>query len=628
MLEALRNAARTWVAKLLLLLLVLSFAVWGISGQITSGIGRTYVVAAGDTTVTPLEYRLAYDRQIAVLSQQFGRAITREQARALGIEDQVLAQLVAGAVLDEQASELGLGLSEDKLAALTMQDPAFRGPGGQFDRQQFEFALRQIGMRPEDYLNNRAQLAVRQQIVEAVSDGLSAPDTFLRAVALYRGEDRTVDYIALPKSAVEPIEEPADNVLKAWFEENKATYSAPEYRTIAYVKLEPVDIVDESAITEEQVAEDYERNKERFTTPEQRTIEQIVFKSKEAAEKALASIRGGATFDSVVASEGKTQADTLLGTFTRQRVPDPAVAEAAFKLPEGEVSGVVDGAFGPVLLRVTEIKPEVVRPLAEVAPEIRRDLALAEASRVLLDVHDSYEDSRAAGETLREAAAKLNLDVVTVEVNRNGLKPDGSVVTDIPQSPELLNAAFETEAGIENAAIDVGGSGFVFYEVEQITPARERAFEEVSQKVVADWKAAETVKRLAAKAADLEKRLKDGTPMETLAAELKLEKQTKRGLKRDSNDGDFGQEGVAAIFARPEGGTGIIASPSGDAHLVFKVTEVFEPAGAGAEAVPEEQRRAFASGLADDLLDQLVSRLHGEYEVLVNRAAIDQALAF
>jgi peptidyl-prolyl cis-trans isomerase D len=628
MLEALRNAARTWVAKLLLLLLVLSFAVWGISGQITSGIGRTYVVAAGDTTVTPLEYRLAYDRQIAVLSQQFGRAITREQARALGIEDQVLAQLVAGAVLDEQASELGLGLSEDKLAALTMQDPAFRGPGGQFDRQQFEFALRQIGMRPEDYLNNRAQLAVRQQIVEAVSDGLSAPDTFLRAVALYRGEDRTVDYIALPKSAVEPIEEPADNVLKTWFEENKATYSAPEYRTIAYVKLEPVDIVDESAITEEQVAEDYERNKERFTTPEQRTIEQIVFKSKEAAEKALASIRGGATFDSVVASEGKTQADTLLGTFTRQRVPDPAVAEAAFKLPEGEVSGVVDGAFGPVLLRVTEIKPEVVRPLADVAPEIRRDLALAEASRVLLDVHDSYEDSRAAGETLREAAAKLNLDVVTVEVNRNGLKPDGSVVTDIPQSPELLNAAFETEAGIENAAIDVGGSGFVFYEVEQITPARERAFEEVSQKVVADWKAAETVKRLAAKAADLEKRLKDGTPMETLAAELKLEKQTKRGLKRDSNDGDFGQEGVAAIFARPEGGTGIIASPSGDAHLVFKVTEVFEPAGAGAEAVPEEQRRAFASGLADDLLDQLVSRLHGEYEVLVNRAAIDQALAF
>jgi peptidyl-prolyl cis-trans isomerase D len=99
MLSALRNAAGTWVAKLLLVLLVVSFAVWGISGSVVNGFGNS-VVEAGDTTVSPTEYRLAYDRQIAVMSQQFGTRLTREQAKALGIEDQVLAQLVAGAVLD------------------------------------------------------------------------------------------------------------------------------------------------------------------------------------------------------------------------------------------------------------------------------------------------------------------------------------------------------------------------------------------------------------------------------------------------------------------------------------------------------------------------------------------------
>ncbi len=86
------------------------------------------------------------------MSQQFGTRLSREQAKALGIEEQVLGQLVAGAVLDEQANQLGLGLSQDKLAQLTMSDPAFQGPNGQFDRQQFEYVLRQIGMRPEDYL--------------------------------------------------------------------------------------------------------------------------------------------------------------------------------------------------------------------------------------------------------------------------------------------------------------------------------------------------------------------------------------------------------------------------------------------------------------------------------------------
>ncbi|TJW39891.1 MAG: peptidylprolyl isomerase, partial [Mesorhizobium sp.] len=74
----------------------------------------------------------------------------------------------------------------------------------------FEYILQQVGMRPEDYLRNRAQVAVRQQIVEAVSDGLKAPNTFLKAVALYRGEDRTIDYVTLPKSLVEPIEAPSE----------------------------------------------------------------------------------------------------------------------------------------------------------------------------------------------------------------------------------------------------------------------------------------------------------------------------------------------------------------------------------------------------------------------------------
>ncbi len=629
MLSALRNAAGTWVAKLLLLLLVVSFAVWGISGSLVTGFGGNSVVAAGGTTVSPIEYRLAYDRQISVMSQQFGTRLTREQAKALGIEEQVLGQLVAGAVLDEQASELGLGLSQDKLAQLTMSDPAFQGVNGQFDRQQFEYVLRQVGMRPEDYLANRGQVAIRQQIVEAVSDGLKAPDTFLRAVALYRGEDRTAEYIVLQKSLVEPIEEPSDAVLSTYFDENKQTYAAPEYRKIAYVTLLPEKIADESAISDAQVKEDYEKNIARFTTAETRTIEQLVFPSREAAQTALDSIRAGATFDSIVTAQGKTAADTLLGTFAKDKVPDQAVAEAAFKLQQNEVSPIVDGAFGPVLVRVTDITPAVVKSLAEATPEIRKDLALAEANRILLDVHDNYEDSRAAGESLREAAAKLSLDVVTVEaVDRAGQRPDASVVNDLPQSKELLQAAFETEAGIENPPVNIGSTGYVFYEVEGITPARERTLDEVKAKVAADWKTAEADKRLAAKASEIEKRLKEGTPLDTLATELGLEKQTKRGLKRESDDGDFGRPGVAAIFGVAEGGSGLVAAPTGGAQIVFKVTEVFEPAGADASSVPEDAQKSFASGMADDLLDQLVAKLQGEYGVTVNRSAIDQALAF
>ncbi|ESZ23771.1 SurA N-terminal domain-containing protein [Mesorhizobium sp. L2C084A000] len=627
MLGILRSAAGTWVAKGLLVLLVLSFLVWGVSGRLMGGLaGHDSVITAGGTKVSINEYRLAYDRQLAVMSQQFGQRLSHEQAKALGVDNQVLAQLVSGAVLDEQARKLGLGLSKDRLAELTREDPAFKGPGGQFDRRTFEYMLQQIGMRPEDYLKNRAQVAVRQQIVEAVSDGLKAPDTFFKAVALYRGEDRTIDYLTLPKALVEPIAAPSDSVLLAYFEANKKTYAAPEYRKFSYVRLEPVDIMDTTAVTDSQVSDDYNKNKARYTTPELRTVEQLVFKTPDAAKAALDSLKAGATFDKLVTAEGKTPADTLLGTLAKDKIADKAVAGAAFSLNANEVSQVVQGAFGPVLLRVTEIKPEVVKPLAEVSDQIRKDLALGEASRILLDVRDNYDDTRAAGSSLAEAAAKLKLKVVTIDaIDRSGLRPDASIVKDLPQSPELIKAVFDAEPNTENDALTTADNGFVFYEVASITPARDRTLDEVRQKAVTDWTAAEISKRLAAKADELEKRLKAGATLDVIASELKLEKQTKRGVKREADDVDFGKEGAAAMFGVGEGGTGLIPSPTGDGQILYKVAEVFEPAGADASSVPDDAQKSFTSGMSDDLLDQLVAQLQTQYDVRIDQAAVAQA---
>lgn len=628
MLDSLRNAAKSWIAKLLLVMLVLSFAVWGISGQIFGGLGSN-VLTAGDTRVSILEYRLAYDRQLSLLSQQFGVPVTREQAQQFGVDNRVLSQLAAGAVLDEQAREMRLGLSRDRLAAMTAEDPAFQGADGRFDRNQFDFVLRQIGMRPEDYLKNREQAAVRQQIIEAVSDGMTAPDAFLRAVSLYQGEDRTVDYIVLSRSLVEPIEEPAQDVLEAYFEENKANYAAPEYRRISYVKLEPADIADPAAIQAEEVERYYEDNAARFTSPEQRKIEQLVFADAEAAQAALDKIRGGATFEEVVTEQGKTMGDVVLGTFAKADVADPAIAEAAFALAEGEVSDVVDGAFGSLLVRVPEVQPAKVQPLAEVEQQIRSDIALGEATRILDDVYVGYEDARAGGETMAEAAARNRLEVVTVEaVDRSGRNPEGTILTDLPESNALLQEAFDSEVGVENSPLNTGSSGYLFYEVDDVTEARDRSLDEVRDQVVTDWKENEVATRLATRAEEIEKQVADGKALTEVAEELELEVQVRRGLKRDANDAELGDAGVAAVFSVARGETGLAPAQDGDAQVVFRVTDVLVPAGAGPDALPAEARDRFASAISDDLLDQLVARLQTEYPVTIDRGAVQQALSF
>ena len=111
MLDSMRKAASGWVAKLLLSLLVLSFGVWGVSSSMLTSSGPRSVIEVGNATVSPVEFRLAYDRQLRGMSQQFGTKLTREQAVSLGIDQQVLSQLSAGALLDNLAKDMGLGVS-------------------------------------------------------------------------------------------------------------------------------------------------------------------------------------------------------------------------------------------------------------------------------------------------------------------------------------------------------------------------------------------------------------------------------------------------------------------------------------------------------------------------------------
>jgi peptidyl-prolyl cis-trans isomerase D len=293
------------------------------------------------------------------------------------------------------------------------------------------------------------------------------------------------------------------------------------------------------------------------------------------------------------------------------------------------VSDVVAGAFGSVLLRVTQVTPAVVRPFEEVSAEIRRDLAIDEATRVLLDVHDSYEDARAGGASMAEAAERLKLRMVTIPaVDRGARDPQGNVLENLPESAALLREAFGSEAGIENAPITIGASGFLFYEVDSITPARDRTLDEVRERVVGDWKAQEAATRMGSRMSELKKRLDDGAAFADVATELGLEVQTKRGLRRNADDADFGSDGASAAFGVAQGGTGIIPSPQGDGQILFKVTEVVAPFSAGPEAIATEEQTALASGMGDDLLDQLVVLLQARFPVSVNQAAINQALSF
>ena len=157
------------------------------------------------------------------------------------------------------------------------------------------------------------------------------------------------------------------------------------------------------------------------------------------------------------------ESDTDLGTVKKSDIIDPAVADAAFALKDGEVSAPVKGRFGTVIVTVTKIEPEVDKSLADVAPQIRNDIAADRAKTDVQSLHDKIEDDRAGGASLEQAAQKLKLPFGNFEVDRSGRDPSGKVAT-LPHAGQVVSAAFNSDVGVDNDPIETDG-GYVWYAV-------------------------------------------------------------------------------------------------------------------------------------------------------------------
>lgn len=623
MLNTLRDSVKGWTAKILLALLVLSFAVWGI-GDAFQTRNATTVASAGDTEVSLQDYALAYSRASQRVAQQIGRQPTAEEAQMFGIDQGVIGQLVAGAVLDEQGRNIGLGLSEEQLARLIAEDPSFHDASGNFSRNAFRNILANAGMSEQDYIRTKADEAVRTQIIDAIAEGVETPAAFATALGLYNGERRTVEYVTLSPSIVPPVADPSDEVLATYFEANKAKYAAPEYRSFAYALLTPEALSDPSTITDEQVAADYETHRQNYVTPEQRRVQQIVFPDRAAADAAHAALEAGTAFEAAADQAGRSIVD--LGLVARSAIPDPALADAAFALEQGETSAVVDGRFGPALLRVTEIQPEGVRPVEEVSDEVRNELALVAANDAAAAAYNAFEDARGGGADFEEAARGAGLSVVTVEADRQGNDRKETPIPDLPAEQELLEGVFQTEPGLDNVPINFGSNSYVFYDVLSITPAGDRSLDEVRERVVADWKADETQRLLGERIEALRAELEAGGSLDAIAAEAGVAKQTAASITRQSGVAELGQAAVSAAFG---GGNGTVATAPGSTpgtQLLLRVTEVAPPADP-ASNVAANERQQMATMLQDDLLQSYVTLLQNTYPVSINPAGIENAKA-
>lgn len=616
-LQTLRKGASGFIAKVFLAILTLSFVVWGVA-DVFRTYGANAVAKVGDTEISMDAFRQQYLNQLQRISRQAGRVITPEQARAFGLDRQILDQMIAETALDDQAKRLGLALSDDEIAREIRDNPAFRPQGASaFDPAYFGQLLRANGLTEERFIGMERQRKLREQLVESFGGNVSAPTVLRDLIHRYETQQRDVSYVAVGPGAAGPLPEPTEEQLKAFYDAHKITFRAPEYRTVAYLALTPATLAPWIQVSDADVKAAYDANPGRFGTPEKRTLQQIVFPSAQDAAAAAEKIKGGASFEDIAQERKLSDKDISLGTVAKADLIDPKVAEAAFALPEGGTSAPVEGAFGTALVHVVKVEPGAQQPLEQVEPQLQRELALERARRELLDKHDAIEDERASGSTLAEVAQKVGLPLETVDaVDRSGRDPAGAEITDIPGRADVVSGAFSAQPGVETDPVQLPqNGGYVWYEVKQITPARERPFDEVKDLVKSRWTEDETVKAVNAKAEALLAEVKGGKSLADVAAGAGLEVKTQAGLQRGRTTSDFPAAAVQAMFDAKLNEAGVTSGTVPAERILFQVTNETVPADTALDARLEAQ---LGQQLEGDVLNQYVAQLRKEVGVSIN----------
>ncbi|MET4120279.1 peptidyl-prolyl cis-trans isomerase D [Bradyrhizobium sp. JR4.1] len=626
MLRGMRKASSNWLGKTIMAVvmgvLIISFGVWGIA-DIFKGFGQSTVAKVGGTEISLNEFRQIYTDRLQQISRQFGRPLSPEQARAFGLDRQVLQQTIAEAALDEEARRLGLGQSDDQIRQLIMNDPNFKGVGGNFDPNRFQSVIRNFGYTEQRYVSEQRKVSLRRQITGTIGAGIEPPKAMLDVLTRFQNEQRAIEFVRLDAAQAGTIDAPSPEALAAYFEDHKVQFRAPEYRKIAFVVVSPEEIGKWSEVSDEDAKKAFEQRKDRLGTPEKRQIQQIVFPNAAEAQAARERLTSGTSFEDLGKERGLSASDVDLGLVTKSSL-DPAVGDAVFALPAGEISQPIQGRLGTSIVKVEKIEPGVEANYASVAADIKREIATERARVKVADLRDKMEDERGGGASVIDAAQKLGLTAVTIDaVDRSGRAPSGQPVSGIPQGLDVVSQAFNTDVGVDNDSISFKG-GYVWYDVLAITPSRDRNLDEVRDQVEARWRQDQIATKLKAKATEIVQKLESGGKLADEAAAIGAKVETASGFKRDDSPASVPATVVSAAFRVGKDGVGQTAVTGDTEVIVFRVTEIVDPTVDAASEAVKKLKDTLDRAQTEEQVASYVNKLETDIGTTINQAAFAQ----
>ncbi|WP_309089466.1 SurA N-terminal domain-containing protein [Phenylobacterium sp.] len=618
MLSAIRSFAKSWVAAVLIGLLIVSFAIFGINDVFRGTVGDQ-VIKAGSRVITSVDFRREYDDYRKRLEQQSGQQITPELASQNGLDRQVLNGLATREAFAEMLSKMGIRPSDKLLVAEIQKIPAFFDPiSGRFDRRTFEQRLGENGLTPEDFDRILRDQMAAQHWGAGAGEGLRAPRAYGALAAIYGLESRDIAYFNVTPANVTAVAPPTDAQLTQFMQQNAAQLTRPEMRVLTIARFTP-QAAAAGPVDQAELQKLYDFRKDTLSQPETRTVVQIPAKDAATAQQIQARLARGEAPAAVAKSVG-VDAITY-DNRPRTAIADRRVAETAFRLQPGQVAQA-QGELGLAVVKVLSVTPGRAVTLEEARPMLEAELRKTAAAQKVYEQTQAYEEAHQSGADLAAAAQKAGVPVMTVgPVVQQGVDAQGRPVPGL--TPAILDQAFSLPAGGESELVDAGGGEYFAVRVERIVPPAMPPLAEIRADLVRVWTAQETARRMEARANELAERIRKGEALTAVAASAGVSASQITDLSRQTagQNQALSRELMGRAFnAKP--GEVFVSRGREFAFSVGQVGAVRMQPGPTAAMLAEQSRSELASTIFREIADaaQNAARDKLKVRVDVNRA--------
>ena len=626
MLTELRKHSKSFVVKILFFLLIASFAVWGVGDMVGRvGTDESAAIKVGDVEVGTAEIANRVRREINRLRPVLGDRFGMDEAKALGLVENVIQRAANDTALLAAAHKLGVSISDDLVRDSIRQTPAFQGIGG-FDRNRFQSVLYENNLTESGYIAEvRAQMA-RNHLLHSFGVR-AAPRQLAEFLYRYRQEKRVMETAFLADSVQQVVSEPDAAELEKFHKTNAARFTAPEYRTLTLVRIDAEDLAAEVNVTEAEIKSAYEGREDEFNSPETRHVFQMILPSQEEAERAVKALTAGQAFEAVAKDVAKMDPGLVdIGVITKTHLPFPEVADAVFSLEKDKPGAPVKSPIGWHVFKVTEIKAGEKKTFDQVRDALRKIVAHEKAVDSLFSLANRFEDALGGGATLEEAAKKLNLKFTQIAaIDSAGLDPAGKKVEKLPPGP-FISTAFGTDQNANSALTDTGKDGYFIVRVDKVTPPVLKPLDSIKDAVIQAWKAEKRTTMAKAAAESIVARINDGSGLDVVAKDMGLAVKATPPMLRNPQpaESDLPPTLINEMFAAKPGKAAMARGELG--FFVGRLKEIIPADPAADKNGVDALSREVAENLELDVLTELAAAIRDRQGVSINRKSIDEFL--